>query len=60
MPSAPVVRLETTFVDAVIRVTLASGKQLVTAWRLPIGTLPVGASFVVVVGTTKGLILIGP
>ena len=40
----------------------ARRKRLVTALRgiAPIGAVPVGASFLVVVGTTKGLVLIGP
>ena len=28
-------------------------------WTVPIGTFPVGASFLIVIGTTKGLVWIG-
>ena len=39
----------------------ARGKRLVTALRgiAPIGAFPVGASFLIEVGTTKGLVLLG-
>ena len=39
----------------------ARGNRLVTALRgiAPIGAFPAGDSFLVVVGTTKGLVLIG-
>ena len=48
-PSSPIVRSKT------------RGKRLVTALggTAPIGAFPVGASFLIVVGTTKGLVLIG-
>ena len=41
--------------------TLVRGKRLVTALGgiAPIGAFPVGASFLIVVGTTKELVLIG-
>ena len=61
MPSSPWVRSKTTSGASVTRFSPASGKRLVTVWSglSHIGAFPIGASFLIVVGTTKRLVLIG-
>ena len=60
-PSSPIVGPKTTPAASEVWSSSARGKRLVTALRgiTPIGAFPVGASFLVMVGTTKGLVLIG-
>ena len=60
-PSSPVMGSKTTPGASEVWFSSARGKRLVTALRgiAPVGVFPVGASFRVVVGTTKGLVLIG-
>ena len=58
-PSSPIMGSKTTPGASEVWFSPARGKQLVTVLRgiAPIGTFRVGASFLV--GTTKGLILVG-
>ena len=60
-PSSPIVGLKTTPGASEAWFSLVRGKRLVTALGgiAPIGAFLVGASFLIVVGTTKGLVLIG-
>ena len=59
MPSSPIMGSKTTPGVSEVWFSPARGKRLVTVLRgiAPIGTFPVGASFLV--GTTKRLILVG-
>ena len=61
MPSSPIVELKTTPGATEVWFSPARGKRLITALGgiATIGSFPVGASFLIVVGTTKGLVLIG-
>ena len=58
-PSSPIMGSKTTPGASEVWFSPAGGKRLVTVLRgvAPIGTFPVGASFLV--GTMKGLILVG-
>ena len=60
-PLSPMVGSKTTPEASEVWFSPARGKRLVTALGgiAPIGAFPVGASFLIVVGTTKGLVLIG-
>ena len=60
-PSSPIVGSKTTPGASEVWFSPARGKRLITALGeiAPIGVFPVGASFLIVVGTTKGLVLIG-
>ena len=57
MPSSPIVGSKTTPGASEVLFTSVIGKRLVTALGgiAHIGAFPVGASFLIVVGTTKGL-----
>ena len=60
-PSSPIVGSKTTPGASEVWFSSVRGKRLVTALGgiAPLGAFPVGASFLIVVGTTKGLVLIG-
>ena len=60
-PSSPIVGSKTTPGASEVLFSSVRGKRLVTALGgiAPIEVFPVGASFLIVVGTTKGLVLIG-
>ena len=60
-PSSPIVVSKTAPGASEVGFSSSRGKGLVTTLGgiAPIGAFPVGASFLVVVGTTKGLVLIG-
>ena len=60
-PLSPIVGSKTTPGASEDWFSSARGKRLVTPLRgiAPIGAFPVGDSFLVVVGTMKGLVLIG-
>ena len=57
MPSSPIVGSKMTPGASEVLFTSVRGKRLVTALGgiAHIGAFPVGASFLIVVGTTKGL-----
>ena len=60
-PSSPIMGSKATPRASEVLFSSVRGKRLVTALGgiAPIEVFPVGASFLVVVGTTKGLILVG-
>ena len=60
-PLSPIVGSKTTPGASEVWSSSARGKRLVTALRgiAPTGAFSVGASFLLVVGTTKGLVLVG-